>query len=227
MATDAATPPKLPGRKLLVGMLVVFVLAVVPAIFMPTLMCRQEDPKLPDLGEVPAFKLTDERGYEFTEEALRGHPTIVDFVFTRCDSICPVVSGRMQRLQEKTGDRKASAIKLLSISIDPEYDTPPRLAEYAKRYDADVTRWRFVTGPKAKIEDLVTTGFMTNMDREGNTPSGAPAIVHRGYFLLVDADLRIRGIYESDDQQRLDELVHHARFLARTGADRSYKFGGP
>ncbi|MBS1119008.1 MAG: electron transport protein SCO1/SenC [Deltaproteobacteria bacterium] len=208
-------------------MLLVFLLAVVPAIFVPTLMCRQPDPELPDLGPVPAFTLVDERGYEFTQEALRGHPTIVDFVFTRCDTICPVVSSKMERLQDKTGDRKASALKLLSISVDPEYDTPARLAEYATRYHADVERWRFLTGPKDKVTALVTGAFMINMDRDGPMPSGAPSIAHQGYFVLVDAELRIRGVYDSRDQARLDELVHHARFLVRTGVDRSYKFGGP
>jgi protein SCO1/2 len=212
---------------LLVGMLVIFLLAVVPAIFLPTLMCRQPDPELPDLGPVPAFKLVDERGYEFTEEALRGHPTIVDFVFTRCDTICPVVSSKLERVQEKTGDPKASALKLLSVSVDPEYDTPARLAAYATRYHADALRWRFVTGPKDKVTALVTGAFMNNMDREGNMPSGAPAIAHNGYFVLVDGDLRIRGVYDSNDQARLDELVHHARFLVRTGGGRPARFGGP
>ena len=56
--------------------------------------------------------------------------------------------------------------------------------------------------------------------------SGAPKIVHEGYFLLVDANLVIRGVYNSKDMTRLDELVRHARFLARTASDRGYKFGG-
>jgi len=216
----------IPGRRLLLGMLLVFLLAVVPAIFLPTFMCRQEAPELPDLGTVPAFSLVDEAGERFTEEALRDHPTIVNFVFTRCDTICPVLSSKTQLLQEKTSDRKGVVIKLLTISVDPEYDTPARLTEYAARYKAKISRWRFLTGPADQVRALVTGPLMNSMDREGNMPSGAPAIVHSGYFLLVDGDLVIRGVYDSNDMKKLDELIRHARFLARTGSDRSYKFGG-
>lgn len=217
----------IPGRRLLIAMLVIFALAVIPAVFVPTLLCRQPDPVLDDIGVVPAFSLVDETGQTFTEEALRGHPTVVDFVFTRCDAICPALSFRMQRLQERTGDRKGSNIKLVSVTVDPDYDTPARLAEYATRYQADPTRWRFLTGPKDQVTSLVTKTFMIAMDRDGNTKSGAPNIAHQGYFILVDGDLHIRGVYDSNDEKRLEELSRAARFLARTGSDHSYKFGGP
>jgi protein SCO1 len=226
VATEAATPsPGISGRVLLLGMLGILIVAVA-AIALFAFVFREPDPKLDDLGVVPAFSLVDQTGQAFTEDALRGHPTIIDFVFTRCDDICPAMSGRAQRLQEKTQDRKGVAIKLVSISVDPSYDTPERLAEYAKRFTADPTRWRFLTGDPATIKALATGPFMGLLDPAGKSPRGAPAIVHSGYFILVDADLHIRGVYKSEDEQRLDDLVHHARFLARTSDDRSYKFGG-
>jgi protein SCO1/2 len=161
----------------------------------------------------------------FTEEALRGHPTIIDFVFTRCDNICPMVSARMEALQERIGDRRAEAIKLVSITVDPAYDTPEKLAAYAERFRARPDKWRFLTGPVDRVRKLVEGPFMNLMKNEGLTPSGAPAISHNGHFVLVDGDLHIRGLYDSNDIQRLEELNHHARFLARTGAGRGYKFG--
>lgn len=219
-----ATSKPVPGRRLLVGLLVVFLLAVVPSIIVPTLMCRPEEPVLADLGTVPAFKLVDDSGAEFTEDALRGHPTIVNFIFTRCDTICPVVTMKMQKLEDKTRDKRGAPIKFLSISVDPTYDTPPRLREFALRYQADFARWRFVTGPADAIRALVEGPFMNSMLAEGVTASGAPQISHNGYFVLVDGDLGIRGIYDSNDIHALDKLNHDARFLART--HRSYKFGG-
>jgi protein SCO1/2 len=209
-----AVPGFIPGRRLLVAMLLVFLLAVVPAVFVPTLMCRPADPNLDDLGEVPAFKLTDERGQPFDDSALRGHVTIVSFLFTRCDSICPVTTMKMQLIQEKTfdvGDR----IKLLSITVDPAYDTPERLAAYAQRYKADSARWRFVTGPVDQVHTLVEGGFMTSMLREGDQPNGIPNIAHRGYFMLVDPQAHIRGKYESSDVKQLDMMIHDARYLSR------------
>lgn len=198
--------------------------AVIPAVFVPTLMCRPPDPQLEQLGEVPPFQLIDDRGEPFTDEALRGHPTIVSFIFTRCDNICPVMTMKMQKLVEKLGDKKAAPIKFLSISVDPVHDTPERLAAYGATFHADPARWRFLTGPLDKVHALVEGPFMISMRQEGKTVTGVPSISHQPYFLLVDGDLQIRGIYDSDDTARLDELLHHARFLART--HRSYKFGG-
>ncbi|HEU4733870.1 MAG TPA: SCO family protein [Kofleriaceae bacterium] len=211
----AALPRAVPGRRLLIGLLVVFVAAVVPAVVGPTLLCRRADPALNDLGAVGAFQLIDERGEPFTDAALHGHVTIVSFLFTRCDTICPVTTMKMARLQDKTFDVR-DRIKLASFSVDPAYDTPARLSAYAQRYQADPARWRFVTGPVEAMRRLVEGPFMNSMATEGVTPSGAPAISHSGYFLLVDGNAHIRGAYDSSDIQRLDELIRDARFLART-----------
>src|SRR4051812_454258 len=110
-----------PGRRLLIGLLVLLLAAVVPAVVVPTLMCRRADPQLDDLGPVGTFTLTDERGEPFSDAALRGHVTLVSFLFTRCDTICPVTTMKMARLQEKTFDA-AARIKLASFSVDPAYD---------------------------------------------------------------------------------------------------------
>jgi protein SCO1/2 len=221
----AASPrPGIPGRRLLFTLLVIFLVAVIPSVVVPTLMCAPSPPELKDLGDVPAFSLLDEHGQPFTEEALRGHPTIVGFVFTRCDTICPVITMRMHQIQEKTADRKGAPIKLVSISVDPEYDTPPRLLDYATRNQADFMRWRFLTGPKPAVQALVEGVFMISMMQQGVTASGAPAIAHQGYLMLVDGDLKIRGLYDSSDIHKLEEVMRAARYLART--HRSYKFGG-
>jgi protein SCO1/2 len=209
-----SSTPRFAGRRVLLVMLAIVVFAAIPAVVLPIMLSRGDTPRLDDLGTIPAFSLVDERGQPFTDDALRGHPTIVSFVFTRCDTICPITTMKMQRIQDKTFDAGAR-IKLLSFSVDPDYDTPPRLAEYAKRYQADPTRWRFVTGPHAMIQGLVEGPFMTSMQREQDRPGGIPNIAHGGYFMLVDAELHIRGMYESNDVQRLDALIHDARYLAR------------
>ncbi len=205
---------RLPGRKLLLVLLAILGIAVMPIVG-ATLLCRQDDPKLDDLGAVGAFQLVDERGQPFTDAALAGHVTIASFLFTRCDTICPVTTMKMQLLQDKTFDAGAK-IKLVSFSVDPGYDTPDRLSVYAQRYHADPTRWRFVTGPVDKMHDLIEGPLMNSMANEGKTPSGAPAIAHSGHFLLIDPNGHIRGAYDSGDIHRLDEMIRDARFLART-----------
>jgi protein SCO1 len=209
----AAQP--IPGRRLLFGLLVVFLVAVVPSIVVPTLMCRPEHKPLPDLGEITGFDLVDQTGQPFSDAALRGKVSIIDFVFTRCDTICPALSMKMARIQDKTFDLSRD-IKLVSFSIDPAYDTPERLTAYATKYGADPERWRFVTGPADKVVDVIEKQLMTSMTRVGDRPSGAPDIRHRGYFLLFDRNLHLRGIYDSDLVNQLDALMGDARYLVRT-----------
>jgi protein SCO1/2 len=215
VATDAASSSGIPGRRLLIGLLVVFLFAAVPGVVVPTLMCRARAPELDDFGAVPAFSFTDERGQPFTQDALRGHVTIVGFIFTRCDNICPVTTMKMGEIQEKTFD-VGSKIKLLSVSIDPEHDTPAVLAAYARKFQADPTRWRFVTGPHDKITDLVEHTFQQNTRQDGVTETGAPSIAHQGYFALVDTDGHFRKSYHQDDVS-LDQMMRDARYLARVG----------
>jgi len=196
-------------------MLAIVAVAAIPAVVVPAVFARQKPPALEDLGLIPKFSLIDERGHAFTDEALKGHPTIVSFIFTRCDTICPVTTAQMRRVQDQTVDAGAT-IKLVSLSVDPNYDTPERLSQYAERFGADPQRWRFLTGPASAVQTLVEGGFMTSMQREPDRPNGVPNIAHGGYFVLVDGALHIRGTYGSSDPQRLNQLMADARYLART-----------
>lgn len=203
------------GPRLLVGLLVILLLAVIPGIVVPTLVCRPETKHLDDIGIVAPFSLVDESGQPFTSDAMRGKITIVSFIFTRCDTICPVTAMKLERIQEKTFDLGRD-IKLVSFSVDPRYDTPDKLAAYARQYRADPERWRFVTGDHDAVYRVVEGSFMTSMMRLPDKPSGVPDIAHGGYFLLVDRNLHIRGSYDSDRVHTLDELMSDARYLART-----------
>src|SRR4051812_6764421 len=80
---------RISGPRALLVMLGILVATVIPWIVIPTVACRGSDPVLDDLGAVGTFQLTDERGERFTEDALSGHVTLVSFLFTRCDTICP------------------------------------------------------------------------------------------------------------------------------------------
>jgi protein SCO1/2 len=119
----------------------------------------------------------------------------------------------MSHLDEQTQD--LANVHLLSFSVDPKYDTPAVLAEYATHYGAKPDRWRFVTGQYDTVQHLVEGALMSAMEDEGKPlPSGAPDIRHGGHILLVDRDLHIRGVYDSDDAERLDDLVADARTLS-------------
>ncbi len=211
-----ATPPsrKVRGRTIVIASGVLIVAIAVSAIAVPLWQARHHRPTLGDYGTVPAFALTDQTGAAFTDVALRGHVTIVNFVFTRCDTICPVSSMKMHRIQEETSDQPG--LHLVSFSVDPEYDTPPRLSAYADRFGADASRWRFVTGAHEPVRKVVEDAMMISMDKDGRTmANGAPNIVHQPHFLLIDRDLRIVGLYDSTDPVRLEMLLRDARDLER------------
>ena len=214
MPGDPPQPAPIPGRQVLSAMLVVLMLAVVPAVIVPPLMCRHQQAPIEDLGVLPAFALTDETGTPATEAALRGHITIVNFIFTRCTTICPAFSMKMEHVQEQTADL-GDQVKLLSISVDPQYDTPDRLRDYAARFHAEPRRWHFLTGPIDAIRAVVEQGLLTAMVNNGVTPSGTPDIAHGQHFILLDENLHLRGAYDSNDVTRIDQMVRNARRLVR------------
>jgi protein SCO1 len=176
-------------------------------------LLRDDGPRLDDYGTLPGFAFRDQTGAPVTEGALRGQVTIANFIFTRCDTVCPVFSLKMQRLGERTADW-ATPPRLVSFSVDPEHDTPEVLGEFAATYKADPARWSFLTGDPAEVKRVVRDGLAIAMEREGTLASGAPNIVHGEHFVLLDQHLTVRGYYHSNDNQRMDELVRAAKWLS-------------
>ncbi len=162
---------------------------------------------LPVLKEVPPFTLTDSTGTAFHSASLKGMPWIADFIFTSCAGTCPQMSERMRALQ----GRLPREVRLVSISVDPDRDTPTVLTQYAARYQAQPDRWIFLTGQKGAIQSLVQEGFRLSV-AEGLDP-GEP-IAHSVRFVLVDGAGRIRGYYDSTEPKALKQLVRDALQLA-------------
>ena len=153
------------------------------------------------LGTLPDFKLTDQQGKAFTAADLDGKLWVVDFFFTRCSGVCPLLYERMKEVRRfaDAHPRFASRIGLLSITVDPTSDTPERLGEYAKQHAIDPTGWRLATGPAQAIEDVVVQGFHVAMGQpEGDVAGGRFDILHGTHLVLVDDHHRIRGYFDGD-----------------------------
>jgi protein SCO1/2 len=161
------------------------------------------------LGTLPPFALTDQVGRPYGTRELAGKVWVADFVFSACQEACPLLSQRMQELARRT-KHLGPDFHLVSISVDPERDTPARLAEYGARYGANPVRWSFLTGPATAIEDAVTGGFKVGMGHEAFTPDGGGQtfwqIFHGENLVLVDRQLRIRGYFPATPEG-LDRLV--------------------
>jgi len=165
-------------------------------------------PPLPVLGTVPAFHFTDQDGMGFGPETLAGKPWVADFIFTRCPTVCPVMTERLAALAPQLGEE----VHFVSLSVDPDFDTPERLRAFAREHGATSTRWHFLTGDSAAIQQAVTQGFKISLGHEG-ADDDFLSIVHGVHLVLVDAQGHIRGYYDSNDAEALERLVRDAHHL--------------
>ncbi len=217
-------------------------------------------------GTVPDFWLIQRDGRRVTLADLRGKVWVANFIYTHCTDTCPLQSAQMARLQEEL--KTEPDFRLVSITVDPELDTPEVLSEYANRFGADRDRWLFLTGDKRAIYTLAVGGFRLSVadpeeldqgPRDRRAPSSrpqarqenpfqqpegrvgavtrflqkagksllepAPALAHPGHpgkpflhssrFVVVDGQARIRGYYQSDDEEALGRLRRDVRTLLR------------
>lgn len=169
-------------------------------------LCKPRGSALPNLFPAASFVLTDEKGQRFSSVDLAGHPYVAAFIFTRCGSSCPVVTARMAQVQKQT----PASVQLVSFSVDPVFDTPAVLDQYAKSYQADENRWHFLTGDSAQMADVEA-----GMKIGAPTPAkGDQPIVHSDHLLLVDGQGNVRGVYDSEDVQSVQRLATDASALA-------------
>ena len=183
------------------------------------LLWQSVAPDLPMLGELPAFSLIAEDGRPFGKEDLLGKVWIADFVFTSCSDACPRLQAKMKSLQDRLiPPEQGGNIGLLSISVDPERDTPEKLKQYGQVFGARAGLWRSLTGAQQEVERTVVRGFHTAMAKMPSEPGDAHVeafeIMHGERLVLVDRLGRIRGYYDADDR---DRLLRHARALTAGG----------
>ena len=164
--------------------------------------CNRPTP-LPIYGRIPQFDLTAQTGQPFDSHTLDGHIWVANFIFTTCPGPCPMMSHRMHGIQESTA--ATPGVKLVSFTVDPAHDTPAVLADYARHFKADPSRWTFLTGDIAKLNDLGLNAFKLNKI-DGNKD-------HSTCFVLIDGSRQIRGFYLSSDEEFPKNLLRDIRRL--------------
>ncbi|MFM8808607.1 MAG: SCO family protein [Chthoniobacterales bacterium] len=190
-----------------VGAFLAFILAVVMGYSLWRGSERRDVEKLPVMRAVPDFTLTDQDGNTVTRDDLRGKIWIADFIFTRCKGPCPLMTARMLEMQRAL--LKTPDVKLVSISVDPEHDTPAVLKAYAEANFAEPGRWKFLTGDKTVIEKVVTEGFMQHLDEENGEP------VHGTMFLVVDGNGMVRSARMLEDPELIPKVLMDTGNLLR------------
>jgi protein SCO1/2 len=151
--------------------------------------------RLKEGDQMPAFSLTNQNGEQVSLDTFRGQPFMLTFVFTRCPvpNFCPRMSNNFEELQAaiKSGTGALASTRLLSVTLDPGYDTPKILSEYAGFHHADSKIWTFATGDEKEIDSL-TRGFSVYRQNEGGT------ISHGLATALVNRDGRIERIWRGN-----------------------------
>jgi protein SCO1/2 len=170
---------------------------------------------LKQFGSVPQFSLIERDGRRITLSDLKGKVWILNFIYTNCPDTCPIQSAQMREIQDEFPNEKD--MYLVSITVDPERDTPKVLSEYAKRFHADPGRWFFLTGDKEAIYKLAEEGFRlgaTELPHDKRPASGATH-THSPRFVLVDREAQIRGYYVSIEPEAMKRLRRNLKILLR------------
>lgn len=168
------------------------------------LLACARDEGVPVWGTLPDFALVDQDSQPFGSEQLRGKLWLADFIFTRCPDRCPTLTREMARIQTDLDRRNWSDVRLVSISVDPDYDTPEALSAYAQRHGAETGSWHFLTGERAAIWSLSVDGFKLPV---ADSESTSGPFLHTDKFVLADRLGRIRGYYDALDESQRERLL--------------------
>lgn len=171
---------------------------------------------LPTLFPAPEWSLTDQTGRPFASSNLAGKVVLANFVFTTCTDICPMLTATMAQVRDRLREAKLLGEKavLVSFSVDPEHDTPDALTVYGGRFGATPPEWRFLTGDRQQIDDLLIGGFKVGRPPPApRVPGGAPEIIHTNRFALIDTRGQVRAMFSGDDLS-IPTVVEEIRRLA-------------
>ncbi|MEC7872249.1 MAG: SCO family protein [Candidatus Neomarinimicrobiota bacterium] len=175
----------------------------IAALLIATYLLKNSEPEnsLPVIGNIPDFEFVNSEGETITLTSLKGKVWVADFIFTTCNMACPIMTGNMNIIHKKY--KQNDDVRLVSISVYPEYDTPEVLTKYAAQYNADTNRWYFLTGEEGTVQEVIKDGFKIG-DYED-------IIFHSEKFALVDRSGMIRAYYngmKTEDMKKLKKDIN-------------------
>ena len=164
------------------------------------------------------FTLTNQLGRPVSLRDLKGHVWIANIIFTRCAGPCPRLTAQISELQ--TALARNPSVKLVSLTTDPEYDTPAVLRQYAEHFKADPARWFFLTGSKAQIAGVAIDGLkLTAVEKDpAKREDAADLFIHSLLMVVVDKRGDVRAAFESTEEGWKDKVLTTARYLERRSA---------
>lgn len=157
------------------------------------------------------FELINQNGKTITQQDYKNKIYVVDFIFTRCLSICPIMTGNMAELQKRYLSNKD--ISFLSISVTPDIDSIPVLKKYAIENGVVDSKWNITTGNKQHIYELARKSyFAVVVQGDGDLQD----FIHTPNFILIDKEKRIRGVYDGTNSEEIKKLVSDIDILTNS-----------
>ncbi|HBK71154.1 MAG TPA: SCO family protein [Flavobacteriaceae bacterium] len=158
--------------------------------------------------KIASFELINQNAERITEQNYKGKIYVADFFFTRCASICPIMTTNMLDLQSYY--KNDSTVLFLSHSVTPVIDSISVLRAYADKKGVIDEKWNLVTGDKKHIYDLARKSYFAVLD-EGD--GGEQDFIHTEQFILIDAKRQIRGFYDGTDKKEIQQIINDIQIL--------------
>ena len=203
---------------LFVGFIAAFLLIFDNKSELPVFNPSDFNPELVDISlqnetkdhTVSDFELLNQNGKTITQKDYENKIYVTDFFFTRCLTVCPIMSNNMEELQSVflTND----AVKFLSISVTPELDSVPILKGYAEKHEVIDAKWNITTGEKKHIYNLARKSYFAVVN-EGD--GGLQDFIHTPNFILVDRQKQIRGVYDGTKSKEIQRLINDIKILVK------------
>ncbi len=173
------------------------------------------DPELLRIGyghKIGTFSFLDQNNKLFTDKEIKGKVAVVEYFFTTCGTICPIMNLQMRRVHKAF--LKDKRVSILSFTVDPDNDTPGQLKKYALSHQANDNSWHFLTGKKEDLYSLARKSFFVLKPSEAvNQGDVGSDFIHTNNFVLVDKSRRIRGYYDGTSAKEVQQLIEDISFL--------------
>lgn len=181
---------------------------------LPVINPVQVDPQLVDQSvrlkglnhRIGDFSFTNQNGETITQDFIKDKVAVVEYFFTTCGSICPIMNKEMQRVQARFKD--SGNVVILSHTVWPEVDSVEQMKRYAESHGADDTMWQFLTGSREDLYHMARTNYFTLKPAEvEGTGDGESDFIHTNNFVLIDKQKRIRGYYDGTNPDDVDKMM--------------------
>jgi protein SCO1/2 len=180
------------------------VIAVIFALFARQRLTTAKS-ALPVYAVLQDFALTNQNNAVVTLDDLRGKVWVADIIFTRCPGPCRRMTKDMARLQDLWP--KDAPVRFVSLTSDPEFDTPAVLKRYAEEHKADPARWDFLTGTKRQIVDAAANLKFVRVEKDAKDRESVDDLfIHSTTFMIIDKRGQIRSVVETDQPDSLTRV---------------------